>query len=273
MLILAPSVRMSYRLIQPKLKGNVVFMKQDNPKKPRGIYLFPNLLTTAGLFAAYFAVVAALKGRFEIAAIAIFVAMVWDAFDGRVARLTHTESAFGAEYDSLCDMVSFGVAPALVVYSWSIQSLGKLGWLASFIYTAATALRLARFNTQIGISSKRYFQGLPCPSAAAVIAGMVWFCSANDIRGVSINIAAAVITIILGVLMVSNVRYYSFKDMDLKGKVPFIAVVLVVLIFACISINPPLLLLATFSLYALSGPILTLFRMRHKQRKRRRKQS
>lgn len=247
-------------------------MKRDDKSGlGRGIYLFPNLLTTAGLFAAFYAVIAAFKGLFEIAAIAIFVAMIADAFDGRVARMTNTESPFGAEYDSMADMVSFGIAPALVAYSWSLQSLGKLGWLAAFIYTASAALRLARFNTQVGIQSSRYFQGLPSPAAAALIASYVWFCQTHAISGYVINVLTAVITLLAGVLMVSNVRYYSFKEFDLKGKVPFVTVVLLVLVFASVSIAPPAILFFSFFIYAVSGPAMTLNRFKQLKYKRKRK--
>lgn len=241
----------------------------DKLQRVRGIYLFPNILTTAGLFAAFYAIVAAFKGRYEVAAIAIFVAMIADAFDGRVARMTNTESPFGAEYDSMADMVSFGIGPALVVYSWSLQFLGKLGWLAAFMYTATAALRLARFNTSVGTSNKRYFQGLPSPAAAAVLASFVWFCHDNGIAGGSVNYLVAIATVLAGALMVSSVRYYSFKDIDLRGKVPFLAIVLLVVIFVSISINPPLMLLVVFFIYACSGPVMMLFRLRKKRARRR----
>ena len=187
----------------------------------RGIYLLPNLFTIAGLFAGFYAIVTAMEGYFNYAAIAIFVAMIMDFFDGRVARLTNTQSAFGAELDSLSDMVSFGVAPALVIYSWSLEGLGKLGWLAAFIFTAAGALRLARFNTQVSIADKRYFQGLPIPAAAGVLASMVWLCVDSEILGDGVSMITAVLAILIAILMVSNVRYYSFKEIDLKGRVPF----------------------------------------------------
>lgn len=244
--------------------------EKKTSQKVRGIYLLPNLLSTAGLFAAFYAIVAALKGRFESAAIAIFVAMIADLFDGRVARMTNTESAFGAEYDSLCDMVSFGVAPALVIYSWALHDLGKLGWLAAFIYTATTGLRLARFNTQIGIMNKNYFQGLPCPAAAGVVASLVW-CLQDMLTSHLITYFSAGVSLTVSVLMVSNIRYYSFKDIDLKGRVPFVVVVLVILIFAAVSINPPLLLLLSFSVYAASGPVMTVISLQKRKRQRKTK--
>lgn len=236
----------------------------------RGIYLLPNLFTIAGLFAGFYAIVTAMEGYFNYSAVAIFVAMIMDFFDGRVARLTNTQSAFGAELDSLSDMVSFGVAPALVIYSWSLEGLGKLGWLAAFIFAAAGALRLARFNTQALVADKRYFQGLPIPAAAGVLASMVWLCVDSEILGDVVSIITAVLAIIIAVLMVSNVRYYSFKEIDLKGRVPFVAILLVVLAFVGISLDPPKILFLIFFCYALSGPILTLYSL-YKRRSLKRK--
>lgn len=237
-------------------------LTNDESKRRIGIYLLPNLFTMAGLFAGFYAVVAAMKGDFNVAAIAIFVAMIMDALDGRVARLTNTQSAFGAEFDSLSDMTSFGIAPALVVYSWSLSSLGKLGWLASFIFAAAGALRLARFNTQVGTEDKRYFQGLPIPAAAAVIASMVWLGNEYAIPGDYVAVIAAIITVFIAMLMVSNIRYHSFKQLDLKGRVPFVAILVMVIIFVLISLDPPKVLFVIFFCYGLSGPILTLWTLR-----------
>ena len=237
-----------------------------DPKRSLGIYLLPNLFTTAGLFAGFYAVVAAMKGFFDVAAIAIFIAMIADGLDGRVARLTNTQSEFGAQYDSLSDMVAFGIAPALVVYSWALFDLGKLGWLAAFFYAAATALRLARFNVQ-EVEDKRFFQGLPSPSAAGIIAGMVWLGNQNGVPGHSINIFVALITVITAALMVSNIRYYSFKQIDFKGKVPFIAILIVVLVFVAISLDPPLVLFVGFGIYGLSGPVLHLREIRSLKKK------
>ncbi len=231
-------------------------------KRRRGIYLLPNLFTTGCLFAGFFAIVASIGGRFEAAAVAVFVAMIMDGLDGRVARLTNTQSDFGAQYDSLADMVSFGLAPALVMYSWSLSSLGKIGWLGAFIYTAAVALRLARFNTQLGVADKRYFQGLASPSAAAVVAGMVWVGTDYGTTGEIWRFPALLITVGVGVLMVSNIRFRSFKDLDLKGKVPFMAILVMVMVFVFVSIDPPQVLFAIFFLYALSGPLMTLGRVR-----------
>ncbi|MCG7897954.1 MAG: CDP-diacylglycerol--serine O-phosphatidyltransferase [Candidatus Thiodiazotropha lotti] len=237
--------------------------EEAKPKKrSRGIYLLPNLFTTAALFAGFYAILAAVNGKFEVASVAIFVAMLMDGLDGRVARLTKTQSAFGAEYDSLSDMVSFGLAPALVIYIWALSDLGKLGWLAAFIYTASSALRLARFNTQIGIADKKYFQGLPSPSAAAIVAGGVWLGVDYEISGQSLDWVAAVLTTLVGLLMVSNFRYHSFKEIDFSGKVPFIVLVVVMVVLAIIQTHPPTVLFALFLVYAISGPVLTLTQLR-----------
>ena len=233
-------------------------------KKPqrRGIYLLPNLFTTAGLFAGFYAVIAAIRGDFESAAIAIFIAMIMDGFDGRIARMTNTQSDFGAEYDSLADMVSFCLAPALVIYQWALLDMGKVGWMAAFIYAACGALRLALFNTQIGIADKRYFQGLASPAAAACIAGWVWVGSSGH---VDIDIAsnfALPLTFVCGILMVSTLRYHSFKELDLRRKVPFVVILILVLSFALVAIDPPLVLFIGFLAYALSGPVFTLTKLR-----------
>ncbi len=252
-------------------------MDDSNPKEIRknmgkGIYLLPNLFTTGALFAGFYAIIAAMNGRFEIAAIAIFLAGLLDGLDGRVARLTNTQSAFGAEYDSLSDMVSFGVAPALIVYLWSLVYLrdvtvllGKLGWLAAFIYATCTALRLARFNTQIGVADKRYFQGLASPAAAAVVMGAVWVCESYDIAGQDVVYAALVLTIAAGALMVSKFSYYSFKDFDLRERVPFVSLLAVMLIFVFLSMETATVLFSFFFLYMLSGPIVSLFRWNRKR--------
>lgn len=237
---------------------------------PRGIYLLPNLLTTAALFSGFYSIVAAMKGLFDVAAIAVFVAMVADALDGRVARITGTQTAFGAEYDSLSDLVSFGVAPALIVYSWSLSHLGKIGWLAAFLYAAATALRLSRFNTQPQDYDKRYFQGLPCPAAAGVIAGCVWLGSDYDVQGMMIAIPVALMTVMIAGLMVSTIRYYSFKQLDMKGRVPFIVILIPIVIIVAIALNPPPMLFAIFLLYAFCGPVLTSIQVRKMKKSRRR---
>ncbi len=224
-----------------------------SPKRNRGIYLLPNLFTTGALFGGFYAVIAAMNGHFEAASIAIFIAMILDGLDGRVARMTHTSSDFGAEYDSLSDMVSFGAAPALVMYTWSLSSLGKIGWIAAFIYVVSAALRLARFNTQIGHADKRYFQGLASPVAAGFVVGFVWLCTDNNIAGPGMKYIALIITVGAGLLMVSNVKYRSFKDLDLKNKVPFVAILVMVLIFISIIYHPPFILFSMFALYTLSG--------------------
>ena len=243
-------------------------MPEYQATKPRrGIYLLPSLFTTGALFAGFYAIIEALKHDFTTAAIAILVAMVLDGLDGRVARMTGTQSDFGAEYDSLSDMVSFGVAPALIVYEWSLSNVGefaaqwsKLGWLAAFLYAACCALRLARFNTQIGKADKRFFQGLASPSAAAVMAGLVWFTRDLGIEGRDLMLAAFAVTIATGLLMVSNVPYYSFKDLGTGRRVPFVTILIVLLVFVFTSIDPPKVIFAGFALYALSGPVWWLYR-------------
>ncbi len=238
----------------------------SDKQRRRGIYLLPNLFTITALFAGFYAIVASMRGHFETAAIAIFVAMIMDSLDGRVARLTHTESEFGAQLDSLADMVSFGVAPALVIYLWSLDSIGKVGWLGAFVFTVAVALRLARFNTQLGEGGKRYFKGLPCPAGAGVIAGMVWAASDLGMRGDTLSWVVMFITVSVGLLMVSNIRYRSFKDLDLKGTVSFVAILVVVLILVLVALDPPQLLFAIFFLYALSGPVAFLWQGKRRAR-------
>jgi len=245
-------------------------------RRRRGIYLLPNLFTTAGLFAGFYAIVSAMSGKFEAAAIAIFVAMIMDGIDGRVARLTNTSSEFGVQYDSLSDMVCFGLAPALVVFEWALRSMleqgwlwSKLGWLAAFIYTAGAALRLARFNTQVGSADKRYFQGLPSPSAAGVLAGLVWFSEDNGLNGGDMWMVGALLAASMGALMVSNVRYYSFKEIDFKNRVPFVALIMIVVVFVVISSHPPSVLFTGFLVYAISGPVLTLYQIRKRRRQRK----
>jgi len=249
-------------------------MEALNPKSGirRGVYLLPNLFTTAALFSGFYAVLAAMQGRFEAAALAIFAGMVLDGLDGRVARLTNTQSDFGAEYDSLSDMVAFGVAPALVVYEWALSGLGKVGWLAAFIYTTAAALRLARFNTRLRVADKRFFQGLPSPSGAALIAAGVWIGADHAIDGAEVSWLAAFITTGTGLLMVSNFRFHSFKEIDLRGRVPFIFAVVVMIGYAVVLLHPPVVLFIGFTCYAISGPAITLSRRYRRRMKRRRKQ-
>lgn len=239
----------------------------------QGIYFLPNLLTTTALFAGFYAIIAAMNGYFDRAAMGIFVAMIMDGLDGRVARLTNNVTAFGAEYDSLSDMVSFGVAPGLVVYHWALSDLGKFGWLCAFVYTACAALRLARFNTQLESADKRYFQGLPSPAAAGLVAGMVW--TGADYLSLShfVALIVALLTVSGAILMVSNIRYDSFKQFDFKGKIPFIAGLIIVLVFVLISIDPPWVLFSIFFFYALSGVVLTLYNLRKTRESRRDKSS
>jgi len=243
--------------------------EEQKIKRRRGIYLLPNLFTTAALFSGFYAVLAAMNGKFEAAAIAIFVAMILDGLDGRVARMTNTQTAFGAEYDSLSDMVAFGLAPALVIYVWALKGLGKFGWLAAFIYTAAAALRLARFNTQVGIADKRYFQGLPSPAAAAILAACVWEASEYGILNTDVAWLVGILTATVGLLMVSNFRYHSFKELDVRGKVPFFVLVIIMLAFAIILWEPPFILFVVFMCYAVSGPMLTLIYLRQRRKERK----
>lgn len=226
----------------------------------RGVYLLPNLFTTGALFAGFYAVIAAMRGDFASAPLAIYAALIFDGLDGRVARMTHTSSKFGAEYDSLSDMVSFGVAPALVMFSLALGDLGKFGWSAAFVYVACAALRLARFNAQIETADSHFFTGLASPAAACIIASAAWVC--DDIGWSDGNmpteaaVVIAVLTMMTGFLMVANFRYNSFKGLNLRGRVPFVVIFLVVLAFALVTVDPPRILLAAFLLYALSGPVM-----------------
>lgn len=234
--------------------------------RKRGIYLLPNLLTTAGLFAGFYAIVSAMEGFYDVAAIAIFVAMLADALDGRVARLLHASTDFGMQYDSLSDMVSFGLAPALVLFIWALKDLGKLGWLIAFLYAACVALRLARFNIQTTELPKKYSVGLACTPAAGVVAALIWYFADNQPDNIVSLIIIAIITLALSACMVSRILYRSFKEIDLKNKTPFISLLIILLIFIAISLNPPLVLLIIFGLYALSGPVFALYRCHRKSR-------
>ncbi|MFI4940016.1 MAG: CDP-diacylglycerol--serine O-phosphatidyltransferase [Burkholderiales bacterium] len=259
------------KLVFPKLaRANKLaplnpYTEEEAPVRPtlrrRGIYLLPNAFTTAALFCGFYAIVMAMNLKFEHAAIAIFAAMVLDGIDGRVARLTNTQSEFGAQYDSLSDMVSFGAAPALVVYEWSLRGLNKMGWLAAFVYCAGAALRLARFNTNIAVVDKRFFQGLPSPAAAALVAGFIW--SMDDMRfaGAELSWIAWSITVFSGLTMVTNVPFYSFKDVNFRKVVPFIAIFVIVLVFVLISVDPPKVMFGLFVLYGLSGYALYFWRL------------
>jgi CDP-diacylglycerol--serine O-phosphatidyltransferase len=241
-------------------------------KAKRGVYLLPNVLTTFGLFAGFFAIILATKGQYADAAIAIFVAMLFDGLDGRVARLTNTQSSFGEQYDSMADMLSFCVAPALLVYFWQFSDLGKIGWLGAFVYTAAGALRLARFNTQIGVDDKRYFQGLPSPAAAALVAGMVWTKQSIGVTEYDqyLTLVSWIILVGAGVLMVSNIRYYSFKEINLKGRSSFKLLLVATLIIIVITLWPSVILFVFFLAYALSGLIMTMIEVRKKRQMKKR---
>ncbi len=235
--------------------------EQKTRLRRRGIYLLPNLFTTAALFSGFYAIVQAMNGNFEHAAIAIFIALVLDGLDGRVARLTDTQSEFGAEYDSMSDMVSFGVAPALIVYEWALKDMNQLGWIAAFIYCACAALRLARFNTNVSVIDKRFFQGLPSPAAAALIAGLVWVTLHFEIEGTDIQWLVLIVTLFAGLTMVSNIPYYSGKEINLRRRVPFVTVLLLVLFFfVLIPSHPPLVLFCIFAAYAFSGYFIKLWR-------------
>ena len=240
----------------------------DDDAQPRrrrkGIYILPNLFTLAALFGGFYAIVMAMNGRFEQASIGIFCAMVLDSLDGRVARMTNTQSAFGEQMDSLSDMVSFGAAPALVIYEWALKDLGKLGWVAAFVYCASAALRLARFNTNLGVVDKRYFQGLPSPAAAALVIGLVWVLDDAGFKGLKegrwLTWSAFCITLYAGLTMATNVPFYSFKDVSFKRSVPFIVVVAIAIGIAVISFHPPLVLFGLFMIYGLSGYAVYVWR-------------
>ena len=245
----------------------------DKIRSKRGIYLLPSVLTTFGMFAGFYSIISSINGNFTIAAISILIAMFWDTLDGRVARLTNTQSTFGAEYDSLADLVSFGLAPALLVYQWTLYELGRFGWLAAFVYLACAALRLARFNTQVGIADKRYFQGLPSPAAAGVIASMIWlkiwtFASFDsDVISLGYYLGAG-ITILCGLLMVSNIRYYSFKEFDSK-KASFRFLLIVILSLIILVSKPNIILFTGFFVYLLSGPIITIIGLNRNRLKKK----
>ena len=237
-------------------------------KRRKGIYILPNLFTVAALFGGFYAIVMAMDGRFDMAAAGVFVAMVLDSLDGRVARMTNTQSAFGEQMDSLSDMVSFGAAPALIAYEWALRDVGRWGWIAAFVYCACAALRLARFNVNTAVVDKRYFQGLPSPAAAALVTGFIWLMNENSVRGVGndyvnwpvIVWVTFVFTLYSGLTMVTNVPFYSFKDLRMKRSVPFAAVVLVVIAIAVINIHPPAVLFSIFVLYGLSGYVVYAIR-------------
>ena len=250
-------------------------MNPDKSIRRRGIYLLPNLLTSAALFAAFYSIISGINGKFEAAAIAIIVAGLLDGLDGRVARLMNTQSDFGEQYDSLADLISFGLAPALLAFNWSLASLsevstmtGKLGWLAAFIFVACAALRLARFNTQVGIADKRYFQGLASPAAAGTLVFTIWFFIDNDVAGDTVSWLIFFETIVLGILMFSQVRYYSFKVGPSGDKVPAIWILLAVLIIVLLALDPPIMGMIFGSAYVLSGVLITIAGRRNWKLKR-----
>ena len=222
-------------------------------KRRKGIYILPNLFTLAALFGGFYAVVMAMNGRFDLAAAGVFCAMVLDSLDGRVARMTNTQSAFGEQMDSLSDMVSFGAAPALIAYVWSLKELGRWGWIAAFVYCSCAALRLARFNVNTAVVDKRYFQGLPSPAAAALVAGFIWLLNDMGVRGEQVPWVMFGVALYAGLTMVTNVPFYSFKDVQMKKSVPFAVIVLIALGIAVINIDPPIVLFGVFVLYGLSG--------------------
>lgn len=234
--------------------------------RSRGIYILPNLFTIGALFAGFYAIVAGIKGIYDVAAVAIFLSMLMDSLDGRIARLTNTQTEFGAQLDSLSDVICFGVTPALVAYSWTLSTLGKVGWLVAFVYTVAVALRLARFNTQLGKADKRYFQGLACTPAAGVIGGMVWLASDFNLHGTLVAILAAVTMVVVGFFMVSNIRYRSFKDFDFKNNVSFLTILAMVSMLVLVAIAPSFVLFAVFFIYAVSAPIINLWQLRKRHR-------
>ena len=231
---------------------------RTEPQRKRGIYLLPNAFTTLNLFAGFYAIVQGMNHEYEKAAVAIFVAMVLDSLDGRVARLTRTQSAFGAEYDSLTDMVSFGAAPALIMYEWALRDLGRVGWIAAFVYCAGAALRLARFNTQLSVADKRWFTGLPSPAAAALVAGMIWVFNDYQVRGGDVKWFAAAVTIYAGITMVTSVKFYSGKDINLRRAMPFSVAIVVLVALLLISIEPPMVLWGVMLAYGISGYVAWL---------------
>lgn len=254
----------------PEEKTNSARLSAISTEPPhhqrRGVYLIPNLLTTSALFAAFYAIVMSIGGEFEKACIAIFVAQLLDGADGRVARMTHTQSEFGAQYDSMSDIIAFGLAPALLAFQWSLTGLNQIGWVAAFIFVAGAALRLARFNVQIGKVDKKYFVGLASPAGAAVIWGTIWSCEELGISGNQVSWLMAVLVPVVGILMVSPIRYFSFKDISAQRRVPFFVLLAIVMVFAVIALDPPKMLLGIALTYALHGPVMEVFRLLRKQR-------
>ena len=237
-------------------EGGVVAVR----KRRKGIYILPNLFTLAALFGGFYAIVMAINGKFDLAAVGVFCAMVLDSLDGRVARMTNTQSAFGEQMDSLSDMVSFGAAPAIISYVWALQGLGRWGWIAAFVYCACAALRLARFNVNTAVVDKRYFQGLPSPAAAALVAGFIWLMTDLGVKGSSVAWPMFALALYSGLTMVTNVPFYSFKDLHMKKSVPFVVIVLIALGIAVINIDPPIVMLSLFVAYGLSGYVIYVWR-------------
>lgn len=231
-------------------------MEEGRRVPRRGVYLLPNLFTTAALFSGFYCVLAAMNGAYENAAIAVFIAGVLDGLDGRIARMTNTQSDFGTEYDSLSDVIAFGVAPAALSYSWSLNALGKYGWMAAFVFVACAALRLARFNTQVETADKRFFTGLSSPVAAGLVAGFVWVGVDMGFSGPGVSGLVVVLVMVAALLMVSSLPYYSFKDLGAKGRVPFVVILAVIGVFVLVFIDPPKVLLLMSLIYTISGPVL-----------------
>lgn len=254
----------------PDLESDGVTFEVEEPAleggkrvRHRGVYLLPNLFTTAALFSAFYAIIAASKDQFGLAAIGIFIAMVLDGLDGRIARMTNTQSAFGAEYDSLSDVMAFGLAPALLAYHWMLNGYGKFGWILAFVYVACAALRLARFNVQIGTADKRYFVGLPSPLAAAAVTSAIWFCVDRGIAAEEVGYMVAPLVLLTGLLMVSNCPYASFKEVDFAGRVPFVAILVVVLSFALLFTDPPLFLFVAANGYMVVGLVIWVIKKKN----------
>ncbi len=227
--------------------------QEKERKPPKGIYMLPNLVTLAALFGGFYAIVMAMNGRFDLAALGVFCAMVLDGLDGRIARMTNTQSAFGEQMDSLADMVSFGAAPALIAYEWALRGLGRWGWIAAFVFCACAALRLARFNVNTAVVDKRFFQGLPSPAAAALVVGFLWLMIELEVSGPAVAWPMFVMCLYAGLTMVSNVPFYSFKDLQMRRSVPFVVIVLIVLAIGVVNIHPPTILFGAFMVYGLSG--------------------
>jgi CDP-diacylglycerol--serine O-phosphatidyltransferase len=263
-------------MIPPEFTRDIE-MEPNDKKVPKGVFLLPNALTTAALFAGFYSIIAGINGHFTAAALAVIIAGVLDGLDGRVARLTNTQSDFGVQYDSLSDLVSFGLAPALLAFNWSLSSLrdinptaGKLGWLAAFLFVSCAALRLARFNTQVAVQDKRYFQGLASPAAAGTMVAIVWFCTDRGIAGGDVRWPMLAVTIGLGLLMFSRVRYFSFKTWPRGDRIPIGFLFLLVLLIVALAMDPPLVLAVSGVVYVVSGLVVTLLGRRHWKTRRSR---